>query len=56
MRAFGIDTCLKDVGEGDDDEGEDEDKNNDEEMRQWVKGTIAWFTMCVHHRSLIVFH
>jgi hypothetical protein len=45
MRAFGINICLKDDGEGDDDEGADEDENNDEETRQWAKGTIAWFTM-----------
>ena len=33
MRAFGINICLKNNGEGDNNEGEDEDKNDDEEMR-----------------------
>ena len=53
MRAFGIDICLKDDS---DNEGEDEGEDDDEETREWVKETIAWFTMCVHHHSLIVLH
>jgi hypothetical protein len=53
MRAFGINVCHKDEGEGDEDECE-EDENEDEAACEWAKETIAWFTTCVHYFSLIV--